>query len=103
MKVLFPSIAVAILSLSLSSYATAADEPPAQYQSSCFACHSTGAANAPKTGDSAAWEPRFKSGINGLIASVRQGKGAMPPNGLCADCSDEDIKALIEYMSGHKF
>ena len=103
MKLSFKSTAVAFLGISLSSMAIAANEPPAQYQSSCFACHSTGAAGAPKTGDTAAWEPRFKSGMNGLIASVRQGKGAMPPGGLCADCTDEDLQALIEYMSGHKF
>lgn len=103
MKLSFQSAAVAILSLGLSSMAIAADEPPAKYQSSCFACHSTGAAGAPKTGDTAAWEPRFKLGINGMISSVRQGKGAMPPSGLCADCTDEDLQVLIEYMSGHKF
>lgn len=103
MKALIQSAAVAILSISFSSLAIAADEAPAQYQSSCFACHSTGAAGAPKTGDTAAWEPKFELGINGLISSVRQGKGAMPPGGLCADCSDADLQKLIEYMSGHKF
>ena len=24
---------------------------------------------------------------------------AMPPKGMCYDCSDEDYKAMIEYMA----
>ena len=103
MKILIQAATIAVLSLSLSSLVNEADEAPVQYQSSCFACHSTGAAGAPKAGDTEAWEPRFKIGINGLISSVRQGKGAMPPGGLCADCTDGDLQTLIEYMSGHKF
>lgn len=78
-------------------------DAPAQYQSSCFACHGTGAAGAAKTGDTAAWEPKIAKGLDTLIASVRKGKGAMPPGGLCADCSDDDLKQLIQYMSGHTF
>ena len=78
-------------------------EAPAQYQSSCFACHSTGAAGAPKTGDTAAWADRMALGKEAMVASVRNGKGAMPPSGLCADCSDDDYARLIEYMAGSKF
>ena len=32
-----------------------ADGAPPQYQTACFACHSTGAAGAPKAHDVAAW------------------------------------------------
>lgn len=96
-------VALSLLTCLGVSNLHAEETAPAQYQSSCFACHSTGAAGAPKTGDKAAWESRFKIGVDGLIASVQQGKGAMPPGGLCADCTKDDIKALIEYMAGHKF
>jgi cytochrome c5 len=34
-----------------------------------------------------------------LILSVRNGLGAMPPTGLCADCTDEEYTAMIEYMA----
>lgn len=89
-----------ILATALSfSAAAMAAEPPASYQSSCFACHFSGAAGAPKTGDAAAWEPRLAKGMDTLVASVRNGMGAMPPTGLCASCSDEDYKALIEFMA----
>ena len=70
-----------------------------KYNKSCAVCHATGAANAPKTGDVAAWEPRMAKGMDALVASVTNGMNAMPPKGMCFDCSDEDYKALIEYMA----
>jgi len=78
-------------------------QPPVKYQSSCFGCHSIGADSAPKTGDQAAWAGSMKKGLQTLIQNIKQGKGKMPPNGLCADCSDEDYKELIEFMANQKF
>ena len=75
-------------------------EAPPQYASSCGACHMAGVAGAPKTGDARAWAARLKvKGMDGLIASVRNGLNAMPPGGLCNSCSDEDHVALISYMA----
>ena len=74
------------------------------YNASCLACHSTGVAGAPKTGDQAAWAPRASKGLDALLATAVSGINAMPPKGTCADCSDEELKAAIEYMlseSGH--
>lgn len=71
----------------------------AKYKTTCFACHGTGAAGAPKTGDKAAWEARLKQGMSTMIASVKSGKNAMPPGGLCTDCSDDDYTALINFMA----
>jgi len=68
------------------------------YQSVCFACHGTGAAGAPKFGDSAAWGPRISQGIDTLLNHAMNGLRAMPPRGTCGDCSDDDLKAAIEYM-----
>lgn len=70
-----------------------------KYNKSCAVCHATGAANAPKTGDAAAWEPRLAKGMDVIVASVSSGLNAMPPKGMCFDCSDEDYKALIEFMA----
>ena len=73
---------------------------PRQYASSCGACHMAGAAGAPKSGDVEAWAARLKvKGMDGLVASVRNGLNAMPPGGLCNSCSDEDHVALISYMA----
>jgi cytochrome c5 len=70
-----------------------------KYQRSCFACHSTGAAGAPVSHDTAAWEPRMAKGMPALIESVKKGFNAMPPTGLCADCTDEELTVLIEFMA----
>jgi cytochrome c5 len=68
------------------------------YNASCLACHSTGVAGAPKLGDQAAWTARVAKGLDGLLATAVSGINAMPPKGTCADCSDEELKAAIEYM-----
>ena len=70
------------------------------YDGTCSVCHETGAAGAVVTGDSEAWQAlKDESSMDELVASVREGKGGMPPMGMCNDCSDEDFRALIEYMS----
>ena len=68
------------------------------YNASCLACHSIGVAGAPKVGDQAAWAPRTAKGLDGLLTTVVSGLNAMPPKGTCADCSDQELKAAIEYM-----
>ena len=85
---------------------TAAAETPAAealsgeqiYQRNCMACHATGAAGAPKTGDAAAWAPRIAQGMDTLLANVTNGLNAMPPKGLCMTCSPDDLMASIEYI-----
>lgn len=68
------------------------------YDKACFACHASGAAGAPMTGDKTAWAPRIKSGLDALVASALKGKGAMPPKGGNMALSDADIKAAVDYM-----
>ena len=65
-----------------------------------MACHATGAAGAPKVGDKAAWAPRISQGMATLVKHSIQGFNAMPPKGMCMDCSDDEIKAAVEYMVG---
>lgn len=68
----------------------------------CNACHAVGVAGAPIIGDSADWTARSSAvgGLNGLLATAKAGKGAMPPMGLCADCSDDELMSAIKSMSG---
>jgi cytochrome c5 len=73
-----------------------------KYNQSCIACHSSGAAGAPKTGVVADWAPRMEKGMDALVASVANGMNAMPPKGMCFDCSNEDFKALIQHMAAPK-
>ena len=82
------------------SAATATAEPDmAKYDKSCKVCHDAGVAGAPKTGDAEAWAPRIAKGMDALLASVNAGLNAMPPKGMCFDCTDADYAALIQYMS----
>jgi cytochrome c oxidase subunit 2 len=69
------------------------------YDTTCMACHSTGAAGAPKLGDKAAWKPRLAQGINALHAAALKGKGAMPPKGGNTALADDAVKAAVDYMA----
>ena len=85
--------------LCLSSAAQAAQDPEAVYAKACQACHNGQLPMAPKRGDKAAWEPRLAKGMDTLVQSVTNGLNAMPPRGLCMDCSAEDYQAVIKLMS----
>ena len=76
----------------------AAGAGEALYKQACAVCHVAGVANAPKTGDKAAWAPRIATGVEAMTASVIKGKGAMPPKGGSA-ASDAEIKAAVEYLA----
>ena len=72
----------------------------AVYSRACFACHMSGAANSPKFGDKAAWAPRIAKGMDALYLSAVNGVAgtAMPPRGTCAACSDDELKAAVDFM-----
>ncbi|KAA3626608.1 MAG: hypothetical protein DWQ09_15850 [Proteobacteria bacterium] len=92
-----------ILTLTLATAAlfaqlAGAADGEAVYKKACFLCHDSGAAGAPKKGDSAVWAPRLEKGIDTLVASVVNGLNAMPPKGTCMACSEEELRASVEYM-----
>jgi cytochrome c5 len=69
------------------------------YMQSCAACHNSGAAGAPRVGNAADWAPRAEKGFDVLVLNTINGLGGvMPAKGLCFTCSDEDLKALVQYM-----
>ena len=72
----------------------------ATYMMSCFACHSTGAAGAPKVGpgNADAWAPRMEKGMEAVVANAINGLNTMPPKGLCFTCTDADLAAIVAYM-----
>lgn len=67
-------------------------------QLACAACHNAGVAGAPKLGDEAAWADRAEAGLDTLVASVINGKGAMPPKGGNPSLSDEEIRRSVVTM-----
>jgi len=68
------------------------------FSAACGACHTAGVAGAPIFADKAAWAPRIKQGNDALWASLNNGKNAMPPKGMCMDCSEDELKAVLAYM-----
>ena len=75
------------------------------FQGQCTACHTSGAAGAPKIGDAAAWGPRIKNGFDALLHSALAGKGAMAPQGG-GDYTDFEIGRAVVYTAnqgGAKF
>ena len=64
----------------------------------CAACHLAGIANAPKLGDKAAWAPRLKLGLDGLLQSVVKGKGAMPPR-AGTSLTDAELAGTVVFMA----
>jgi cytochrome c5 len=68
------------------------------YNTSCLACHASGAAGAPKFRDAAQWAPRLAAGLESLYTNSINGMGAMPAKGLCMACSDEELKSAVDYM-----
>ena len=75
------------------------------FKGQCSACHATGAAGAPKFGDTAAWSARIKTGFEALVHSALAGKGAMAPQGG-GDFNDTEIARAVVYMAnaaGAKF
>ena len=77
----------------------------AVYSAQCAACHTSGAAGAPKLGDAAAWGPRIKTGYSALVNSALKGKNAMAAQGG-GEHGDVEIGRAVVYManaSGAKF
>ena len=68
------------------------------FKGQCSACHATGAAGAPKFGDTAAWSARIKTGFEALVHSALAGKGAMAPQGG-GNFSDTEIGRAVVYMA----
>ena len=68
------------------------------YNSKCTTCHASGAAGAPILGATKDWVERIGKGVDVLYTSSISGFKGMPPKGLCFDCSDDELKATVDYM-----
>lgn len=86
-----------IPALSMANDAGTLQKGEKLYKSACIACHSTGAANAPKLGNKAAWDPIIARGMDEMISVATNGKGAMPARGG-TKADDDTLRAAIEYM-----
>jgi cytochrome c5 len=76
------------------------------YTAICAACHTSGAAGAPKFGDAAGWAPRIAQGYDVLVKHAIEGIRAMPPKGGNPDLDDVEVARAVVYMAnkgGAKF
>ena len=70
------------------------------YNAACMACHTTGAGGAPLLGDAAGWADRiakgtdvlYDHGINGVPGTGMIAKGG------CMNCSDDEVKAAVDFI-----
>lgn len=86
-----------------ASSSSPADPQIAQlYNRSCRSCHAGGTAGAPRSGDTAAWQPRVDKGLDTLLDHTINGYRGMPPMGMCMDCDADQFVALIEFMAGQE-
>jgi cytochrome c5 len=68
------------------------------YNTACLACHATGVAGAPKTGDIAVWAPRIAQGADVLFEHAVKGFKGMPARGGSPQLTDKNISDAIEFM-----
>lgn len=74
-------------------------DPARTYAQSCAACHNSGAAGAPRFGNSADWSARLEKGMDTLVEHTINGfNNIMPPKGMCFTCSDDDLRAVVQYI-----
>ena len=76
------------------------------YTAICAACHTSGAAGAPKLGDAGAWAPRIAQGYDTLLKHAIEGIRAMPAKGGNPDLDDVEVARAVVYMAnkgGAKF
>ena len=87
-----------------TDYALRAEPAPpalaALFDRSCKNCHGVAGNGAPLVGQISAWAPRLSArGADGLLQSVKKGRNAMPAGGLCPDCTDDEYRRIIAFMS----
>jgi cytochrome c5 len=88
--------------LALSAPAAALAQSPegeATYQRLCVACHGSGAAGAPRTGDRKVWSKLIAEGQTVLTAHGYVGIRGMPARGGQADLELEPFAAAVVYMA----
>ena len=69
------------------------------YKETCFACHATGVAGAPKYGDRKVWAPLIEEGQPVLTSHAWVGVRGMPAQGGRKDLSLEEFARAVAYMA----
>lgn len=70
------------------------------YKLHCSVCHDVGVNGAPKLGNPRNWNHLLNSGMDKLYDIAIHGNASMPAKGGCTGCSEEAIKAAVDYLVG---
>ncbi len=94
-----PPVHVPRYSLESPEKPSQGDAAQTEYKASCAACHDSGAAGAPVTGQKNDWTDRIKQGNASLYTHAIKGFNGMPPKGGNMRLSDDQVKAIVDYMT----
>ncbi len=90
-------LAAALLCSALPAVATD-DYTIELYDIYCSACHGVGVSGAP-TAFSDEWRDRVDQGMDTLVSHAINGIGNMPAMGTCVECTEDDLRDIIQYMA----
>lgn len=88
------------LVLACAAPLAAAQAPEAAYKAKCSVCHDSGAGQAPRLDDRAAWRERAMRGRAALHAAAIEGKPntTMAAKGGFPELSEAETRAIVDYM-----
>jgi cytochrome c5 len=99
-KHLIAVLALGAIAASVQAQTSTALAPGEQtYKQTCFACHASGAVNAPKFGDRKTWAPLIAEGQAVLTAHAWVGVRGMPPRGGRTDLSLDEFASATAFMA----
>ena len=68
------------------------------YAFACSTCHTLEGGHAPKLDDANYWRAKLKDGRDRLYQNAVEGVGDMPAKGFCESCTDEEVRAAVDFM-----
>jgi glucose/arabinose dehydrogenase len=68
------------------------------YDVVCAGCHATGAYRAPNPAQPEDWRRVLAEPLEQAYERTRKGHGAMPERGLCQQCTDAQLRAVVDLM-----
>jgi cytochrome c5 len=91
---------VLLLCIFLAGHGAWAAAPESLYRAKCAVCHDSGAGQAPRIDDRAAWRARAARGRAALHEVAIRGKPdtTMAPRGGFRELGDADLRAIVDYM-----
>jgi cytochrome c5 len=100
MKAMAPFLLAALVPGAALAEGAAMRTPQAIVRDTCGLCHGPGIGGAPRIGDERAWRKRSERGLDSLVRTAAEGKGAMPVRGGMPDLTEAELRAVVAYMAG---